>query len=292
MSNGYLVISADCHAGPDSPVYREYLDPQYRDRFDDELAARDALMQQMRTRALRHRRRRVRRQRGVPGGVVRRGRGRQQPPRGRTARRVGRQEARRGAVGRRRDRRGRLPRPRRGHRQDGRAVRRRLRHRQHRRSRARARGRTCVQPLGRRALRGEPAATRRSHRRADPRRHRRRDRRDHARARRRPVGRRDHPRAVGRVPVVHELPLRPDLGAVRVADAAGAHALGSGRARRLRRGARRARALRDRDGVVDVAADVVPLVVGRVRALPRSSRWRSPSRGRTGRPTCSGAWIR
>ncbi len=71
MSNGYLVISADCHAGPDSPVYREYLDPQYRDRFDDELGARDALMQQMRTRALRHRRRRVRRERGVPGGVVR-----------------------------------------------------------------------------------------------------------------------------------------------------------------------------------------------------------------------------
>ncbi len=48
MSNGYLVISADCHAGPDSPVYREFLDPQYRDRFDEELAARDALMQQMR----------------------------------------------------------------------------------------------------------------------------------------------------------------------------------------------------------------------------------------------------
>ena len=48
MSNGYLVISADCHAGPDSPVYREFLDPQYRDRFDEELGARDALMQQMR----------------------------------------------------------------------------------------------------------------------------------------------------------------------------------------------------------------------------------------------------
>src|SRR6476620_3619598 len=48
MSNGYLVISADCHAGPDSPKYREYLDPQYRDRFDAELAQRDALMEQMR----------------------------------------------------------------------------------------------------------------------------------------------------------------------------------------------------------------------------------------------------
>ena len=48
MSKGYLVISADCHAGPDSPHYRAYLDPEYRDRFDEELGARDALMQQMR----------------------------------------------------------------------------------------------------------------------------------------------------------------------------------------------------------------------------------------------------
>ena len=48
MSKGYLVISADCHAGPDSPVYREFLDPEFREQFDDELGARDALMQQMR----------------------------------------------------------------------------------------------------------------------------------------------------------------------------------------------------------------------------------------------------
>src|SRR5215218_10302075 len=48
MSKGYLVISADCHAGPDSPVYREFLDPQHREQFDEELAQRDALMQQMR----------------------------------------------------------------------------------------------------------------------------------------------------------------------------------------------------------------------------------------------------
>ena len=75
-------------------------------------------------------------------------------------------------------------------------------------------------------------------------------------------------------------------------DAAGAHALGSGRARRLRRGARRARALRDRDGVVDVASDVVPAVVGSVRALPRPQDGGHRSRARTGRPTCSGAWTR
>src|SRR5690242_11859252 len=48
MSKGYLVISADCHAGPDSPQYREYLDPQYRERFDDELAERDAVLRQTR----------------------------------------------------------------------------------------------------------------------------------------------------------------------------------------------------------------------------------------------------
>src|SRR5882724_10987263 len=48
MSKGYLVISADCHAGPESPHYRAYLDPEYRDRFDEELGARDALMQQLR----------------------------------------------------------------------------------------------------------------------------------------------------------------------------------------------------------------------------------------------------
>ena len=27
----YVIISSDCHAGPDSPVYREYLEPEYRE---------------------------------------------------------------------------------------------------------------------------------------------------------------------------------------------------------------------------------------------------------------------
>ena len=27
----YVVISADCHAGPNSPVYRDLLDPEYRE---------------------------------------------------------------------------------------------------------------------------------------------------------------------------------------------------------------------------------------------------------------------
>lgn len=41
----YVVISADCHAGPESPAYREYLDPAYRDDFDEELAQRRQLLQ-------------------------------------------------------------------------------------------------------------------------------------------------------------------------------------------------------------------------------------------------------
>lgn len=35
----YLVISSDCHAGLPPEQYRDYLDPQYRERFDVELAA-------------------------------------------------------------------------------------------------------------------------------------------------------------------------------------------------------------------------------------------------------------
>jgi predicted TIM-barrel fold metal-dependent hydrolase len=31
----YTIISADCHAGGSHKAYREYLDPQYRDQFDD-----------------------------------------------------------------------------------------------------------------------------------------------------------------------------------------------------------------------------------------------------------------
>ena len=47
----YVVISADCHAGPNSPVYRDYLDPQYLDDFDDELAERQALIDERRAAA-------------------------------------------------------------------------------------------------------------------------------------------------------------------------------------------------------------------------------------------------
>jgi predicted TIM-barrel fold metal-dependent hydrolase len=40
----YIVISADCHAGPESPVYRDYLDPEYREAFDEDLAERERLV--------------------------------------------------------------------------------------------------------------------------------------------------------------------------------------------------------------------------------------------------------
>ncbi len=33
----HLVISTDCHAGLPPGAYREYLDPQYRERFDAEV---------------------------------------------------------------------------------------------------------------------------------------------------------------------------------------------------------------------------------------------------------------
>jgi predicted TIM-barrel fold metal-dependent hydrolase len=51
MAKHYVVISADCHAGPNSPVYRDYLDPEYRGDFDDDLAERQRLMDEMRAKA-------------------------------------------------------------------------------------------------------------------------------------------------------------------------------------------------------------------------------------------------
>jgi predicted TIM-barrel fold metal-dependent hydrolase len=41
----YLVISSDGHAGPRPEVYREYLDPQYRDEFDVQNRARMAALE-------------------------------------------------------------------------------------------------------------------------------------------------------------------------------------------------------------------------------------------------------
>jgi predicted TIM-barrel fold metal-dependent hydrolase len=44
----YVVISADCHAGPNAPAYRDYLDPQYRADFDEELEERQRIIEQRR----------------------------------------------------------------------------------------------------------------------------------------------------------------------------------------------------------------------------------------------------
>jgi predicted TIM-barrel fold metal-dependent hydrolase len=44
MSRHYVVISADCHAGPVAPVYRDYLDPAFRDDFDEELDERQRII--------------------------------------------------------------------------------------------------------------------------------------------------------------------------------------------------------------------------------------------------------
>ncbi|MGZ4709264.1 MAG: amidohydrolase family protein, partial [Acidimicrobiales bacterium] len=41
MSGRYLVISADTHAGLPGPEYRDWLDPDYRDRFDHFLVERE-----------------------------------------------------------------------------------------------------------------------------------------------------------------------------------------------------------------------------------------------------------
>jgi predicted TIM-barrel fold metal-dependent hydrolase len=47
----YVIISSDCHAGPNSPEYREFLDPEYRADFDDELENREQLIQKRRAEA-------------------------------------------------------------------------------------------------------------------------------------------------------------------------------------------------------------------------------------------------
>ena len=39
MSDKYLVISADCHAGLPADQYRAYVDPKFRDTYDEFVAA-------------------------------------------------------------------------------------------------------------------------------------------------------------------------------------------------------------------------------------------------------------
>ena len=42
MSDKYLVISSDCHAGLPAEQYREYVDPNFRDTYDEWISAAQA----------------------------------------------------------------------------------------------------------------------------------------------------------------------------------------------------------------------------------------------------------
>jgi predicted TIM-barrel fold metal-dependent hydrolase len=50
----YLVISSDCHAGLPNEQYREWLDPEYREPFDQSLEARAAMEAELAERGLRN----------------------------------------------------------------------------------------------------------------------------------------------------------------------------------------------------------------------------------------------
>jgi predicted TIM-barrel fold metal-dependent hydrolase len=50
----YLVISADCHAGLPNAEYRDYLDPEHRGSFDQFLAQRAVMEEELRGRGLRN----------------------------------------------------------------------------------------------------------------------------------------------------------------------------------------------------------------------------------------------
>ena len=52
--NNYMVISADCHAGLPNEQYRDWLDPEFRDAFDQQLAARAAMEAELAERGLRN----------------------------------------------------------------------------------------------------------------------------------------------------------------------------------------------------------------------------------------------
>ena len=54
MSDNYMVISSDCHAGLPNEQYREWLDPEHRDAFDEFLRQRAAMEAQLRESGLRN----------------------------------------------------------------------------------------------------------------------------------------------------------------------------------------------------------------------------------------------
>ena len=284
----YVVISADCHAGPNSPVYRDFLDPKYHDDFDDELAERQALIDERRAAA------------GTStfiGDDEFKEEWFGEDDEGNSLHEIGLRggwdaaDPRQGARQRRRDRaRSCSPVPTPPPARMGAPFGAGFNPVATQEPRAPARRRARVQPLGGRALPGEPGAARRPDRGADPRRPRRRDRRDPPRARRRAHRRHHHPAAVGRPRVVHELPLRPGVGGVRGA-------------RRSRCTATPVPAPHEDYGEVRGWMSVYGyetifftarplwfmLLTGVFERFPRLQAWRSPKRGASGRPTCCGA---
>ena len=47
VNDPYLIISSDTHAGLPDAEYEQYLDPRYRDAFQDDLVARRVLREEM-----------------------------------------------------------------------------------------------------------------------------------------------------------------------------------------------------------------------------------------------------
>lgn len=52
--DNYLIISADCHAGLPNAEYRDWLDPEHREAFDQSMAARAAMEDELAQRGLRN----------------------------------------------------------------------------------------------------------------------------------------------------------------------------------------------------------------------------------------------
>ena len=46
VTDNYLIISSDTHAGLPDAQYKEYLEPRYREAFDEDLEQRAALRAQ------------------------------------------------------------------------------------------------------------------------------------------------------------------------------------------------------------------------------------------------------
>ena len=273
----YAVISADGHAGPPAEVYRDYLDPGFRERFDEHQRAMEELRAAMgRSDAVR-----------VPTRVGGGDRRRRRPHR---RLRLGR--AQRGARRGRRRRRGAVPRCRRARHRTHRVV--AVRHRARRRVRQRRggdRGQPRPQPLaGRlRAPRSRIAASGRGDPAIIP------DmdtvlgagpRGEGARPPRHP-----HPDALVRPARVPRPVVRAVVDAHRGARPRAAHA--------FRRGAERHRSrpgdaadLRHRGLLVGGAPALGADLGRRLRAPPgpRSTRW--PRTGRGGCRTRSARWTR